>query len=443
MSRRLVSVAAALLLAVAAAALPGVAAAALPGVVVAGAAHAPPVPAARALPVRQNQWYLDALRIPDIQKVTQGEGVTVGLIDDGVDSTHPDLTGQILPGQGFGPGYSGYDGMTDIRGTGHGTAMAGIIAAKGGGPTHALGIAPKAKILAVPLPKNAGYDAIAQAIRYCVDHGAKVINISYGGGFDQPPSIYSAVRYALDHDVVIASAAGDITDVQPQNQVEVPALVPGVLAVGSILKNGSHDPTTVTGPEMALAAPGEDIWAPATGSRFPDGYAVGGQTSSASAIVSGVAALIRSKYPQLDAKNVINRLIRTASGGGQARNATVGFGEVNAYNAVLGNVPTVNDWPLPIPPAAGSTAQAGGSTDGSARGNAPAWLLPVLALLCLGLVAAAITIPLVVSSRRRAARARAAVGAGYGPPYAGAPPSQYGPPGQQQYPQQQPGPPRP
>jgi subtilisin family serine protease len=385
----------------------GFAAAGIPSGV-AGAAG--PVASARRDTVRQQQWHLDALRIPEVQKVTQGAGVIVGLIDGGVYAQHPDLAGQILPGHGFGPGYGNADGLTDIRGDSHGTSMAGIIVAKGGSSAHALGIAPQAKILSVPLVEAALTDAdLAGAIRYCVDHGAKVINMSFAGQRPQTDILLDAVRYALNHDVVLVAAAGDTENrLQhfPPDQILMPAALPGVIAVGSVMKDGSHDPRTVTGPQMALVAPGELIGTTALPAVFSSGYALAGEASASAAIVSGVVALIRARYPQLDAKNVINRLIRTAGGGGQARNSTVGFGEVNPYAAVFNDVPAVTDWPLGFPPAQAATSP---STIGGDRSNAPAWLLPALGMLCLLIVVGAVLIPvLLVSASRRRARARAA-----------------------------------
>ncbi len=98
---------------------------------------APPVGAGQT--IRQQQWHLAAVHAPQAQKVTRGEGVVVGLVDSGVDAGHPDLMGSVLPGASFN-GATSQGGRTDPDG--HGTHMAGIIAARGGGGNHALGVAP-------------------------------------------------------------------------------------------------------------------------------------------------------------------------------------------------------------------------------------------------------------------------------------------------------------
>ena len=321
--------------------------------------------ALRADTIRALEWHLAALRMPEVQAVTKGKGVTVGLIDGGVDAGHPDLVGQILPGKGYGR-FSSSNGLTDMDPNGHGTRMAGIIAAKGGSTEHALGIAPESKVLSIPVSDFGGNPDtakdVADAIRFAVDNGAKVINMSFGAYFYNsiPPWVsveLDAIRYALDHDVVLVAAAGNIDSHNSVREtVPVPAYFPGVIAVSSMTRDGGHDPRSTVGQQIALGAPGVDIAGPVARALSPNTYALGGESSSAAAIVSGVAALIRARYPQLDAKNVINRLIRTASGGGQHRDETFGFGEVRPYNAVFDNVPTVTDWPLGYPTAAAVTS---------------------------------------------------------------------------------------
>jgi hypothetical protein len=166
-----------------------------------------------------------------------------------------------------------------------------------------------------------------------------------------------AIRYALDHDVVLVAAAGNIDSHNNVREiVPMPALVPGIIAVSSMTREGGHDPRSTVGSQIALGAPGVDIAGPVARTLSPNTYALGGESSSAAAIVSGVAALVRARYPRLDAKNVINRLIRTASGGGQNRDSTFGFGAVRPYNAVFDNVPTVTDWPLGYPTTAAATS---------------------------------------------------------------------------------------
>jgi hypothetical protein len=132
--------------------------------------------AARAETLREAQWFLDAVHAPDAQGITKGAGVTVALIDSGVDATHPDLSGAVLPGVSFdSPSQAG---RTDPDG--HGTRMAGLIAARGGSVDKALGIAPAASILPIAIPATGQIGSLAEPVKYAVDHGAKVINLSIG-----------------------------------------------------------------------------------------------------------------------------------------------------------------------------------------------------------------------------------------------------------------------
>ncbi|WP_050777991.1 S8 family serine peptidase [Micromonospora sp. ATCC 39149] len=127
--------------------LPRFAAAMLALVTVAGGGLlTAPAPAGAADTVRGLQWHLDTLRIPEAHKLTRGRGVTVAVIDGGVHAAHPDLKGQVLKGTSLSSAVPA-DGRADPdREKGHGTAMAGIIAGRGGGSMRLLGIAPEAKI---------------------------------------------------------------------------------------------------------------------------------------------------------------------------------------------------------------------------------------------------------------------------------------------------------
>jgi subtilisin family serine protease len=119
----------------------------------------------------------------------------------GVDAQHPDLAGQVLPGAAFG--VDSPNGWSTAADADHATGVAGIIAARGGGDMHALGIAPGARILPVAIPKTGGGRFVAPAIRWAVGHGAKVINMSFGTGIQADPAVVDAVRHALDKDVVV------------------------------------------------------------------------------------------------------------------------------------------------------------------------------------------------------------------------------------------------
>ncbi|MFG3582354.1 type VII secretion-associated serine protease mycosin [Micromonospora chersina] len=325
-------------------ALRPVAAGLLAGLMVLGVAQ----PAAAA-PRRAEQWYLDELRIDQVHRLSTGRGVTVAVVDSGVDATHPELAGQVLPGR-RSYGAAG-DGRSDVDG--HGTHMAGIIAAKNAGSDGVTGVAPGVRILPIKTKPGDGEiseAASAQGIRMAVDGGAKVINLSYGAVGAASADEESAIKYALDRDVVVVAAAGNTA--KGEVDVTSPANVRGVIAVTGTTRGGRFWSGSAQGPEAVVAAPGDAIY-----NAGPDrGYGWGDGTSDATAIVSGVAALIRSKYPDLSAPNVINRIIRTARDAGPpGRDPQYGFGRIDALAALTAKVPAVSANPL-LEPAAASPA---------------------------------------------------------------------------------------
>ena len=358
--------------------------------------------------VRGDQWYLDPLNIPQAQQISSGKGVTVAVIDTGVDNTHPDLKGQTITGHCF---TSARDLEPTDDPDGHGTEMAGIIAARGGGSNHALGIAPHAKIMplcisADHVAASALYKSLAQAIRYAADHNAQVVNISVGttaaATDDLTAALTSAVRYAADHDVVLVSSAGNASR---DTRVGAPANIPGVLAVTGTNRTGTWWSGSAQGKEAALAAPATDITVPTSlnAHQGKEAYAVGNGTSASSAIVAGVAALVRAKYPDLDAANVINRLIRTADHhGSPGRNAQYGYGIVDPVKALTAHVPHVDANPLGEPAAAPATSHApeAASTTDSRNNNSGVAAIIIVAVILL--IAAIIAVVLL---RRRSRRA--------------------------------------
>jgi type VII secretion-associated serine protease mycosin len=261
-------------------------------------------PALAADDVREKQWHLSFLKVGEAQRISTGKGVIVAVVDSGV-SDHPDLTGSVLNGTDFIE--KGSNGRTDR--SGHGTGMAGLIAAHGNNGNGALGIAPDAKILPVRVLNNKPQKntQIGPAIEYAISRGAKVINLSVGGGID--PATLNAVKAAAEADVVLIASAGN----KPTDQgVTAPAFIDSVVAVGAVDKYGKKTTMSVSGPALDLTAPGEDIRSVTRNG----GYSSTSGTSDAAAIVSGAAALIRSKYPNMSATEVVERLESTATDAG-------------------------------------------------------------------------------------------------------------------------------
>lgn len=320
---------------------------------------------AAAFPIRAHQWYLGPLEIPQAQQQSRGRGVLVAVIDSGVDDTIPELAGKVVAGAGFGPG-AGTDGRRDLGSTGHGTAMASLIAG-GGSADEVLGVAPDATILPISVLADQGApsSAIAEALRYAVDHGAKVVNLSLGAPGAAGAEMRSAVDYALSHDVVVVAAAGNVAsgDVRVANL----ASLPGVIAVSGITKDGKAWSGSAKGPQTVVSAPATNILV-ATPARNDPHYALGSGTSQATALTSGAIALLRSRYPAMNAANVIARLIATARDLGPAgRDDSFGFGEIQPYKALTANVPPVSTNPL----------LSGVPTTGSDPDASPGHLQPV------------------------------------------------------------------
>ena len=301
--------------------------------------------------IEEQEWHLDALDVYTAQAQARGDGVIVAVIDSGVDAKHPDLAGQVLPGAGFGRSR-GTDGTTDTDG--HGTGMAGIIAATGrnGG---ALGIAPGAKILPIASAdekEQFGLDVVADSIRWAADHGAKVVNMSLGFSSSMTPTLVKAVNYAIEKDVVLVAATGN-----EGKEVSAPANINGVIAVAGTNRAGKPWASSNVGADTVLAAPAEGIVTIAPESVYASGYAEMDGTSAASAIVTGVAALVRAKHPQMPAKDVVNALVKTATDLAEpGRDAATGFGMVNPMGALTAQLPGVDRNPL-LPPPPPSTAQ--------------------------------------------------------------------------------------
>jgi type VII secretion-associated serine protease mycosin len=317
---------------------------------------------AQADDTRNDQWHLRYLKISEAHRITRGAGVTVAVIDTGVDP-HPDLRKNLLQGTTVVPGDKG-NGQVD--GDAHGTMMAGLIAAHGkSGQGGALGIAPEAKILPIKDSKpgdNGSGIEIAAGIEWAAAHGATVINISSATG--RTLALDDAIGLAAEKDIVVVAGSGN-------KDVNVlfgyPAAIPGVLAVGAVDRSGKPAKLTVTGKEMGICAPGVDITT--TG---PKGKYYGGSgTSASTAIVSGAAALVRSKFPDLSAPEVIHRLTATATDNGKpGRDNDCGYGVLNVVKALTADVPPLDSATTAPTPTASASIPGPPPATGGGSGNA-------------------------------------------------------------------------
>ncbi|GLW17655.1 type VII secretion-associated serine protease [Streptomyces sp. NBRC 13847] len=358
--------------------------------------------------IRDRQWALSAFEADEIEKVSTGRGVTVAVVDTGVDGTHPDLLGNVLPGKNFLKGGGHADRETENS---HGTAMASLIAGHGHGPGGTAGVkglAPAAKIL--PLLVNTqdglqvgtgkGGSPVSQAIRYAVDHGATVINLSLGDTF-KITDLDDAVRYARQKDAVIVAAAGNDGVDEPN----YPASIPGVISVAAVDSSGKIWEKSNFGSNNLLSAPGVDV----PGAGRDHGYRSGTGTSDATAYVSAAAALLRAKFPDLTAGQIANRLVKTAKLPESAEAAKLpdkhyGYGFIRPYRALTEEIPAGSkNGPLPAPSASSSAGDAGSSapTDrgtSTAKDRSEYVVWGVAGALGLGLLAALVV---VVIRRRR------------------------------------------
>ncbi|MGW2414795.1 type VII secretion-associated serine protease mycosin [Streptomyces tubercidicus] len=365
-------------------------------------------PPAAADSIRDRQWALSTFDAASIEKVSTGRGVTVAVVDSGVDGTHPDLVGNVLPGKDFLKGGGRADRETEYS---HGTAMASLIAGHGHGQRGAAGIkglAPDAKIL--PLLVNTDEDLqfgsgkgetpVSQAIRYAVDHGASVINLSLGDTF-RPTDLDDAVQYARQKDAVLVAAAGNDGVAKP----EFPASTPGVISAGAVYSSGKIWEKSNYGSNNLLAAPGVEI----PGAGRDHGYVSGTGTSNSTAYVSAAAALLRSKFPDLTAGQIVNRLVKTAKLPESMKRAKLpdkqyGYGFIRPYRALTEDIPAGSkNGPLPAPSASSSAAAPTPSDsadpDASSSKDWSAYVVwGVIGVVVLGLLA---VVAVVLVRRRR------------------------------------------
>ncbi|WP_330236808.1 type VII secretion-associated serine protease mycosin [Streptomyces sp. NBC_00566] len=343
-----------------------------------------PAATAHADSIRAQQWGLSALHLDEAWGTTRGQGVTVAVLDTGVEDDHPDLAGNVLSGKdmvGFGAGPG------DRAWARHGTAMAGIIAGHGHGPgggSGVMGVAPEAKILPVRViledkdPARAKArvtrgNALADGIRWAADHGADVINLSLGDDSDSAhpePSEDEAVQYALGKGVVVVASAGNGGD--KGDHVSYPAAYPGVIAVTAVDRYGTRASFSTRRWYAAVSAPGVDVVIADPDHRYYEGWG----TSAASAFVSGAAALLKAERPELappQIKKVLEDSARDAPSGG--RDDSRGFGMIDPAAALKAAARLKPESPRP---AAYGKKYFGPGPDsaGSASGGAgwAAWL---------------------------------------------------------------------
>ena len=355
-------------------------------------------------------WVLAALNVQPAWQVTQGRGVTVAVIDSGVNPEVSDLTGSVLTGPDFTRVPTP---DTDPNWGKHGTWMASLIVGHGhAGDSGIIGVAPQAKVLSIRVITDKGdpnFNAyehesaarsqgeLATAINYAVSHHASVISMSLGYSLQSQP-VRRALQNAYDHNVVVVASAGNSESQAgtPAGQApySFPANYPGVLAVAALTQGGQLAGYSSNNLSVQVAAPGSSVPAQGRDGRY---WIVTG-TSPACALTAGVAALVKARYSDLTDSQVIDAITSSttpASRPAGGYNDQVGFGEVNAAAALTaaGRIAATG------PPASGFTATAhfGGGVAAipappvAPRGRAALELYCLLGAAGLVLVAVAIS----------------------------------------------------
>ncbi|MFI0988313.1 type VII secretion-associated serine protease mycosin [Streptomyces exfoliatus] len=284
--------------------------------------------------IRAQQWHLDAMGAEEIWKLSTGKGVTVAVIDSGVEKSVPDLRGQVLQGKDFGSEEERGDTFTDYLN--HGTGIAALIAGTGArdGGNGSFGLAPGAKILPVRVPGLAAGESnitesakefnrvVPKAITYAADSGAQVINISLATTAGSQ-ELTDAVKYALDKGALVFAGVGN--DAEKGNDLMYPAATPGVVGVGAVDNKAQRIPMSQYGPQVDVVAPGKDMVHACSGGT---GLCKSTGSSDATALASAAAALLWSKHPDWTNNQVLKVMLNNVAGpsGGEKRSNHVGFG---------------------------------------------------------------------------------------------------------------------
>ncbi|RVU22496.1 type VII secretion-associated serine protease mycosin [Streptomyces antnestii] len=290
-------------------------------------------------------WSLQRVLLDDLWSETKGKGVKVAVIDTGVDVKNPQLRGAVDTSLGKNemlPNLKDADGNKIARGkedgttdtVGHGTRVAGIIAARPAKGTGFVGLAPKATIIPIQQNDADGHgtaETLAKSIRYAMSVGAQVINISQDTANAVRPAqaLQDAVNAALDAKIVVVASAGN-DGLDGKVQTTYPASFPGVLAVAASDRNNERAAFSQSGDFVGVAAPGVDMVSTVPGG----GHCSDNGTSFSAPYVAGVAALVKAKHPDWTAAEVVAQIEQTAERSIAGHDRLVGWGVVDPLRAV-------------------------------------------------------------------------------------------------------------
>jgi len=268
-----------------------------------------------------SEWHLQTINAPIAWNTSVGSGVTVAILDSGIDATHPDLVGQLVPGWNF---YDNNSNTADVYG--HGTMVAGVVAAKGNNSIGVAGVAWGAKLMPVRVTDTSGIgtlSAFANGLTYAADHGARIANLSFP--VQSSSSTQAAAQYFINKGGVVFNSAGNyaaLDSTPPSNSLVSVSATGGT----DILASWSS-----YGPYVDLSAPGVGIWTTSLGG----GYSAVSGTSFSSPLSAGVAALMMSVNPSLAPSQIVSLLESSAVDlGSPGYDYDYGYGRVNAAAAV-------------------------------------------------------------------------------------------------------------
>jgi subtilisin family serine protease len=293
-------------------------------------------------------WGLDVMNMKavwDTDGAVTGNTITVAVIDTGIDAFHEDIQDNLWRNESD---YVGYDFVNDdnypVDGHGHGTHVAGTIAAQINNDLGITGVAPGVKIMSLKALSDSGGGTdytIARAIEYAADNGADIINMSLGG-YGYSSVMEEAVQYATALGAIVVAAAGNSAD--DANNYS-PAMFDDVVTVGNIKPDLTRNPYSNYGSGIEVVAPGTDIISlrasgTTIGTPLNDNYTVADGTSMAAPHVAGALALLKQHYPEKTPYEVQQILYQSAKDLGEAgKDDDFGYGLIDAYAAL--NTPSL------------------------------------------------------------------------------------------------------
>jgi len=301
-------------------------------------------------PYYGSEWHLAKIGASSAWDVSQGEGVTIAILDSGVDNTHPDLAAQLVPGWNF---FDNNANTVDVYG--HGTAVAGTAAAASNNSTGVVSVAGKSKIMPIRVTdlNGGGYvSMISQGLVYAADRGVRVANISFAGVADSA-SIRSAAQYVKNKNGLVIVGAGN------SGALATTTPTTTMIPVSATNANDQITSWSTYGDFVAVSAPGEGVWTTIKGGS----YGAKSGTSFSSPVAAGVVALMMSAQPTMNNTQIENLLYTSATDLGSAgRDPYYGYGRVNATGAIqaaAAAAPAIDNQPPTVSisaPLDGSTA---------------------------------------------------------------------------------------